>query len=252
MLAIWLQRYFVSQGITVLLSLVISVILSVVGTQIMEYILFDLITKFYWLRVLLDSRAKVEGIWIEIIEDQQGSPYAIVHISYNSSSKNYIIDGRVYGQDYKENESFKAWDINFDIEHNRIIYTYVTKKYNIESDTFGVTIVDFVQEGLRYTSSRGQFMDSGADYTRRAFSQKLLLPQEIYKLIGKENIETPDDAQALIIKYDQLRKSCSKSTDLDEKSKQSLYERKHVLSDRNHNQANQDHKYDSNSHPHHE
>ena len=153
-------------------AIVISACVGIVVTKIGEYILLELPLRFGLLRRFLDSRAALEGKWLERIPALPGNPYTLLTISYNPESGNYSIYGRNYDIHGNEIRTFDSQHVSISPSLNQIIYTYTAhQSLEEQSDAAGICCMDFRRGNSgNYEGGDGFFFNRDLHATKFAFS----------------------------------------------------------------------------------
>ena len=208
-LTISLVRIFEKSGYSDAFSILSSMLIATLFFKGTEYLITDLIMRVYLLRVLIDPKAAVEGVWFEIIPNLFDRPYAILYITYNSNSKKYLLNGKVFDPDGVVKAIIKSDELVITPESNKITYSYCTdREYEGKSDVFGFTRIDFQRYGsYLYLRGNGQYTDSEPNGGRFTFLLKRLHKKDLKKYINKSRIENDLDEKLIITKIHTERKA---------------------------------------------
>ena len=194
--------YFKQIGIPDLFSLILSTVTAVSLYKTSEFILIDVPLLNSYLRPYIDSRALVEGYWLEIKRPDELRPYALLTISYNKKTHEYSVKGNSYNCDGRIGASWSSSKCLIDIHNDMVLFVFHGTMHDGGEDVAfeGYTMMSLEKDlSGKYKRGTGYFIDTFAKYAD--FSLDRLDKKLLKELIGKTTLDTHADIQKMIVNY---------------------------------------------------
>jgi len=170
----------------------------------LESILVRMPFRFRMLRVLLDHRARVEGMWLQTKHGLHVRPYSLVTIHWNQDTK----DWRMAGVSTTDNGDIGAlWhstNLTIDLANLQLSYLFRAELYfgSAEQVVEGFDIITFVPNKRgRLNRATGYFLDATSGKDKHGFKMDRLLTHDIKTLISKTDCDSHEDMRRLINAY---------------------------------------------------
>lgn len=189
-----------------ILVLTLSGVTAVFVYEIIVFLFNKLPKRFSWSRKFVDSRAAYEGFYLEIKNVNSIRTYAIVCLTYNVSTDDYLLSGTSVEQDGTININWKSNFVKIDTVAKQIVYAQTGHSTHTSDGKIfdGVTYMNFNHFlNGKPISGIGHYVDTIPAKSDFAFNK--ISETECMELLGKNTIENIHDYKLFVKKYHETK-----------------------------------------------
>ncbi|MGE5611473.1 MAG: hypothetical protein ACM359_19645 [Bacillota bacterium] len=191
----------------------LAVFISTMGGVLLSLFLdwlLDVPMTFASLRPIWDARARVEGLWFEVIGSNADCVYSVCCIEFNKASRKFTMGGRAYSGDGHLESEWKSDDVTIKCSGHGIELVYMYKAcyrdgHRSAAEGTGSAQISRNTSTGRYLTGTGSYIDTERRNGPTGYRMQRLEPALLHRYIGKQSLETIEDEELFARKYHEAR-----------------------------------------------